>query len=87
MPTAFTPNGDGQNNFCKPLLFGNISRYEFVIYNRWGEMIFRTQDIRAGWDGRYKGVLQHTQTYIWTCTYQEMNGPIRNEKGHVTLLR
>lgn len=87
MPTAFTPNGDGQNNFCKPLLFGNISRYEFVIYNRWGEIIFRTQDIRAGWDGRYKGVLQHTQTYIWTCTYQEMNGPIRNEKGHVTLLR
>jgi len=42
IPSAFTPNKDGKNDFYKPLLLGIVSHYEFSIYNRWGELVFKT---------------------------------------------
>jgi hypothetical protein len=45
VPTAFTPNNDGKNDLLKPILLGNVKQYHFWIYNRWGELIFETNDL------------------------------------------
>src|SRR5258706_7546293 len=51
IPTAFTPNNDGKNDVFRPMLFGNVIKYKFIIYNRWGEIVFQTSNLNKGWDG------------------------------------
>src|SRR5690606_27474392 len=53
-PNAFTPNGDGNNDFFKPVVSG-IKQYDFQIYNRWGELIFTSKQAEIGWDGKRNG--------------------------------
>jgi gliding motility-associated-like protein len=88
-PTAFTPNNDGLNDVFKPEARGNsgrISQYEFCIYNRWGELIFKTPNITEGWNGTIGGVKQATNTFIWSCRYKIGNGE-KSEKGTFVLIR
>ena len=87
VPNAFSPDNNGINDVFKPLLFGNILRYEFSIYNRYGQVMFRSSKPGAGWDGRYKSTLQPQGAYVWTCTYQLDNGPVSVTKGTVMLIR
>ena len=62
MPTAFTPNGDGKNDYYT--MSGNgICDFELTIFNRWGEKVFFTTDINEGWDGTYKGQKQGVEKY------------------------
>ena len=86
IPTAFTPNSDGKNDIYKPLIFGNVSQYTFTIYNRYGQIVFQTNDLQKGWDGTFSGTRQNGNAYIWTCTYQ-MNGMNKSEKGTLMLIR
>ena len=52
IPSAFTPNGDGQNDVFRPLGTGvNPKQYEMIIFNRWGEIVFETKNFEEGWDG------------------------------------
>ena len=87
IPNAFTPNQDGKNELFKPLVFGNVISYHFIIYNRWGEKVFETNDLLKGWDGRFAGVEDKTSVFIWTCTYQLQGMEMKQEKGVVTLIR
>ena len=87
MPTAFTPNRDGINDLIKPVLLGNIKRYQFSIYNRWGQLVFQSEDVNKGWDGTIKQMSQDGNTFIWVCTYQFENEPIQTEKGTFILIR
>ena len=89
IPNAFTPGHDGKNNIFRPLIFGNLLRYEFIIYNRWGQLIFRTTELRKGWDGGYttQSSQQITNTFVWVCTYQLENEPVKIEKGTVLLIK
>lgn len=64
IPTAFTPNRDGKNDFFRPMVFGDIRKYEFMIYNRFGQPVFHTNDITKGWDGRASGTDQDTNTFV-----------------------
>ena len=57
MPNAFTPNNDGINDCFGLKYWGNVTKLDFSIYNRFGERIFYTTDPAKCWDGRYKGVL------------------------------
>lgn len=86
IPNAFSPNNNRQNDLFKPLIFGNLAKYEFAIYNRWGQPIFRTTDIRKGWDGTYGGQLQ-AGTFVWTCMYQLEEEPVKKEKGIVMVVK
>jgi gliding motility-associated-like protein len=86
MPTAFTPNNDGKNDMLRPMLFGNVIKYKFTVYNRWGEVVFQTADLSKGWTGNYKRLQQPADVYIWTCTYQFEGEEIKNEKGTVVLI-
>jgi gliding motility-associated-like protein len=87
IPNSFTPNNDGRNDVFKPLVFGRVQIYEFTVYNKWGETIFKSNDINKGWDGTYKGLSQQSNVFVWTCKYQFENEPIKIEKGKVLLLK
>lgn len=87
MPTAFTPNADGRNDFFKPTITGNIQHYLFIIFNRWGQKVFETSDFNRGWDGTLKGKQQQTDCFIWACSYQFVGTPLKLEKGSVLLIR
>ncbi|HSU28775.1 MAG TPA: LamG-like jellyroll fold domain-containing protein, partial [Chitinophagaceae bacterium] len=65
MPTAFTPNGDQLNDCYGIRYWGAISGLEFSIYNRWGERIFYTSNPASCWDGKYKGVDQNADVFVY----------------------
>jgi gliding motility-associated-like protein len=88
VPTAFTPNGDGTNDIVFVKGWGIKKLLEFDIYNRWGELVFTTDDINVGWDGYYKGVLQNVETYAWTAKAETwVQGKVIVRKGFIKLLR
>ena len=86
IPTAFTPNGDGEND----MLFirgGNIIEMTFMIFNQWGEEVFISQDQSTGWDGTMQGVCVQNGTYTYLLEYLDDNNVKRNLAGHVTVIK
>ena len=69
VPNAFTPNSDGHNDFLYPLNAVKAINLQFDIYNRWGQLIFRTNDWKKGWDGRFNGQPQPAGAYVWMLRY------------------
>lgn len=85
-PTAFSPNGDGNNDIYRA--FGNVAKvFRLKIFNRWGELVFETNNFNDGWDGTYKGKDQPIGVYVYTAELTLLNNNTRNYKGSVTLLR
>jgi gliding motility-associated-like protein len=87
IPNAFTPNGDGVNDFFHVTARKLITVQEFMIMNRWGMPVFSTQDISKGWDGKYKGVDQDMGVYYYLIRVAYPNGRTQLLKGDLTLLR
>lgn len=87
VPNAFTPNGDGGNDFFKPVLNNVGDEFELLIFNRWGEVIFETNDRFDYWDGTYQGKDAKDGTYIWRIIYADLEGNKAELMGHVTILR
>ncbi|HTE25451.1 NHL domain-containing protein [Flavitalea sp.] len=87
MPTAFTPNHDGKNDMLKPILLGNVKQYQFQIYNRWGQLIFQSNDPTKGWDGNLHNGNQNSNTFVWRCVYQLEGESVQNMRGSVILIR
>ncbi len=91
VPQAFTPNGDGNNDYFT--VFGSLREYDIRIYNRWGEMIYSSSDpselsnLSRGWDGTYKGKLQEVGTFVYYVTGVDFNGKKLTRKGNLTLIR
>jgi gliding motility-associated-like protein len=87
IPTAFSPNGDGENDVFH-ILNKNIDKLHLEVYNRWGELVYEAFDITEGWDGTYKNARQDIGVYVWQCTYTFI-GETRSRfaKGNVTLVR
>lgn len=65
VPTAFTPNGDGKNDIIYADGWGVRKLNYFRIYNRWGQLLFESNDIKIGWDGVFNGVPQNMETYVY----------------------
>jgi len=87
IPTAFSPNGDGKNDVFR---IGSVSFQrlnEFRIFNRWGQEVFSTTDIKKGWDGSYKGVPQDPGVYQYFIRLAYPGGKIETYKGDITLVR
>jgi gliding motility-associated-like protein len=70
VPTAFTPNGDGTNDVIYADGWGIKKLNYFKIYNRWGQLVFESNDIKVGWDGTYNGVPQNMETYIYQVSVE-----------------
>lgn len=77
IPNAFTPNGDGMND-----TFGangeGIVEYTLQIFNRWGELIFESNDIKVQWDGVYQNEIAPIDVYVYKLA---ATGPSFNGKG------
>jgi gliding motility-associated-like protein len=58
-----------------------------MIFNRWGEMVFQTNDYNVGWDGTYRNVLQEMEVYAYYLKGTFMDGKEFEQKGNITLLR
>jgi gliding motility-associated-like protein len=86
IPNAFTPNGDGINDKVFVRGFG-ISKLTWRIYNRWGELVFETNDRTQGWDGTFKGARQPKEVYHYTLSVQYSDNTRHEKKGDITLLR
>ena len=87
LPNAFTP-GTGVNNEFKLLKKGIASLNHFRIYNRWGEVVFETKNIDAGWDGTWKGAPQPFAVYVYDVeAVSSITGKIFKARGNITLLR
>ena len=86
IPTAFTPNNDGVNDrvFVRGIY---LSEIEFEIYNRWGELVFKTTDINKGWDGTYKGKQQNTDVFNYYLKATCFDGQEFFKKGNISLIR
>ncbi len=92
MPTAFSPNQDGLNDYFLPVPQNNecrnLVRYTFSIYNRWGQMVYQGHNGDAGWNGSYKGQPADVGTYHYYLSYRtSASQPSKTEKGDVTLIR
>jgi gliding motility-associated-like protein len=89
-PSAFTPNNDGLNDDFRPFgAFEGISDFKMIIWSRWGEKIFETNDPNIGWTGEKnnEGLLLPQGVYVYTIDYLTSRGEAQQQKGHVTLIR
>jgi gliding motility-associated-like protein len=86
VPTAFTP-GNTINNIFRPIPVGISSLQFFRIYNRWGQLVYSTSRIGAGWDGRISGESQATGTFVWMVQGTTYTGKIISKQGTMVLIR
>ena len=86
VPNAFTPNNDGKNDFLK---VESSVGYDllFQIYDRWGELVFETQDIDKKWDGNFKGKKALAGVYVYHLQLNCYNHQTFTKKGNITLIR
>lgn len=88
VPGAFTPNGDGVNDYLYPLNALKAEDLQFRVYNRWGQMVFETTNWLKRWDGRIGGSLAPAGTYVWTLSYTDgETGKHIVQKGTSMLIR
>jgi gliding motility-associated-like protein len=87
VPSAFTPNGDGLNDYLYPLNAYKATNLTFRIYNRFGNLIFETRDWSKKWDGTKNGMPQPTGTYIWVLDYNDANNKKVSLRGTSVLIR
>jgi gliding motility-associated-like protein len=90
VPNAFSPNGDGSNDYFLPrqLLSKEVAKFHMTIYDRWGQMIFETNKIDGrGWDGKFNEKDQPVGVYVYVVEVVFANKATERYQGNVTLLR
>ena len=86
VPSAFSPNGDGVNDVLYVKGLG-IEAIHFVIYNRYGEVVFESSDQNIGWDGTFKNKPENPGVFTWVLHYDFYTGDKGMQKGNTTLMR
>ena len=87
VPSGFTPNQDGLNDYLKPIPVGIKEFKYFRVYNRWGQLVFDLKDDPRGWDGMISGKLQSSQVVVWMAEGIGINDVIYKQKGTAALIR
>ncbi|WP_158267118.1 gliding motility-associated C-terminal domain-containing protein [Chitinophaga niastensis] len=87
VPTAFSPNGDGQNDLFRAKVNDDVHDYRLAVYSRWGQIVFMTTDPEGAWNGDFKGRQLPMDVYAWVLTYTDSKQQGRKQTGSVTLLR
>jgi gliding motility-associated-like protein len=88
VPTAFTPNADGKNEFLQ--IFGeDFIKLDFKVFNRWGEVVFVARKKGENWDGKVNGKLAPAGVYAWTATFENTlkRGEVMRKQGQFVLIR
>ncbi|MDZ4795062.1 MAG: PKD domain-containing protein [Bacteroidota bacterium] len=86
VPNAFTPQSGDVNSVILVRGFG-IAKMQFIIWNRWGQKVFETNNRFQGWDGRVKGAVQPMDVYVYTLNIEFSDGTKTTKKGDITLIR
>ena len=87
IPNVFSPNGDGKNDTFK-ISLGVVSEYSIVIYNRWGQEVFASNDVKNSWGGTVKsGNEAEAGVYYFIINYKSPNGESKEVKNYLTLVR
>jgi gliding motility-associated-like protein len=84
---VFTPNGDGINDKFYPLTKCTTEQYEFFIYNRWGQLVYKTTNQTDKWDGKYREEDCSEGVYMYLIRYKYPTQPAKNVYGSISLLR
>jgi len=88
VPSGFTPNNDGLNDYLGPLNAYKTENLQFKVFNRMGNVVFETTDWQKKWDGRINGILQPSGTYVWYLTYTDTDTKkVVNLNGTSVLIR
>ena len=87
IPSSFTPNGDNLNDKFSPIVNCPLDLFEFSIYNRWGEQVFRSTDPSVSWNGKYQGANCQIGAYVYLVNYKFPSQPKKQLKGPITLIR
>ena len=91
IPNSFTPNNDGINDVFKPVSNGHVDDFDFRVYDRWGTLIFQTNNLDEGWDGRLRNNIVLIDVFVYKISYQYLSekGGFEKEElvGTVTVLK
>ncbi|MDH7460596.1 gliding motility-associated C-terminal domain-containing protein [Chitinophagaceae bacterium 26-R-25] len=87
IPNAFSPNGDGNNDRLTLRVTGRINVDFFRVFNRFGQLVFETNQVNDSWDGSVKGQLQSSGTYVWIAQGKDLLGKVIQAKGSFVLIR
>lgn len=91
LPNAFSPDKNGQNDFFRPVTQRNtLEPYQLLIYDRWGQLVFKSTDPSEGWDGTFKGEPCQAGNYSYLLQYREAkieSSGIVTLRGMVSLIR
>jgi gliding motility-associated-like protein len=87
VPNGFTPNGDGKNDYFRPLIGAQISNYRMQIWSRWGQLVFETRENGKGWNGKFNGEVQPNGAYIYFFSFIDPDGVPVLKKGTFVLIR
>jgi len=88
VPNAFTPNGDGTNDYFR--IYGRLTSLAYLeiqIFDRWGELVFRSNDLGFIWDGTFKGIMEAPGLFLWQLNLTFINGHSEYKKGSLSLIR
>jgi len=85
LPNTFTPDGDGKNEVFTPKGFrmAKLESYQFIVYNRWGEIVFNTDKVGEGWNGENALVGK----YAWAIIITDEMGALQKKVGEVLLIK
>jgi gliding motility-associated-like protein len=87
-PSGFTPNNDGLNDNFKPITKCAAKDFQFKVFNKYGNIVFATNELNKGWDGKYKNSVSATGVYVWMLQYRNPNNnQVIRKQGTVTLIR
>ncbi len=87
IPNSFTPNNDGLNDLFRVKYPEFIKHFNMVVYNRWGQQIFATNNPQTGWDGSFKGIQQPAGAYTWTIQLTDFENHTKAASGSIILIR
>ncbi len=87
VPNAFTPNNDTQNDVFKFNAECYMDKVEFTVFNRWGEILYKSNGSSPGWDGKYKNTICPDGTYFYIISYNDIAGERKQLNGVITLIR
>jgi gliding motility-associated-like protein len=87
IPTAFTPNGDGVNDNFRPKANCKTEKYELMIYNRWGQVVFNTRNQYNFWDGKLLNKDASVGSYIYMLKYKFPSQDFKKANGSILLIR
>lgn len=87
LPTTFTPNGDGNNDIIYVEGWGVKQLITYQIFNRWGELIFSSNNMNHGWDGTFKGEYQNSDVYVYKVKALDWRDKEIVQEGYINLIK